>query len=190
MIICGPVGLRHGRCIMVTWRNLFQSKLVGQKRKRPLRGPGLRDERLEERALLSGTTGPDQHVLLLSVDGLHQADVADPGLAAFLSNTLQLQNGGINYTNAHTTSPSDSFPGTLSYLTGAHPGTTGVFYDDSYLRTLLPPGSNSNATPGTEVTYFEAIDKNAALISGGGNFDASSINPTLLPIDPTTNQVV
>jgi hypothetical protein len=40
------------------------------------------------------------------------------------------------------------------------------------------------------VTYFEAIDKNSALISGGGNFDASSINPALLPIDPTTNQVV
>jgi hypothetical protein len=146
-------------------------------------------EALEERALLSAP-GPDQHVLLLSVDGLHQADVADPALAPFLSNTLALQSAGVNYTNAHTTSPSDSFPGTLSYLTGAHPGTTGVFYDDSYSRTLLAPGSNSNATPGTEVTYFEAIDKNSALISGGGNFDASSINPSLLPIDPTTNQVV
>jgi hypothetical protein len=78
----------------------------------------------------------------------------------------------------------------LSYLTGAGPGTTGVFYDDSYSRTLLAPGSNSNATPGTEVTYFEVIDKNPALISGGGNFDASSIDPSLLPIDPTTNQVV
>jgi hypothetical protein len=40
------------------------------------------------------------------------------------------------------------------------------------------------------VTYFEAIDKNPALISGGGNFDASSIDPSLLPIDPTTQQVV
>jgi hypothetical protein len=143
-------------------------------------------ERLEERALMSA----DQHVLLLSVDGLHGADVTDPSLAPFLANSLQLESSGINYTNAHTTSPSDSFPGTLSYLTGAHPGTTGVFYDDSYSRTLLPPGSSSNATPGTEVTYFEAIDKNFALISGGGNFDASSINPSLLPIDPTTNQVV
>jgi arylsulfatase A-like enzyme len=144
-------------------------------------------ERLEERALLSA---PAQHVLLLSVDGLHAADLSDPGLQAFLTNALSLQNGGVTYTNAHTTSPSDSFPGTLSYLTGAGPGTTGVFYDDSYSRTLLAPGSNSNAAPGTEVTYFEVIDKNPALISGGGNFDASSIDPSLLPIDPTTNQVV
>jgi arylsulfatase A-like enzyme len=145
-------------------------------------------ERLEDRCLLSAA--PDQHVLLLSVDGLHGADLADPALQAYLANALQLQSAGINYTDAHTTSPSDSFPGTLSYLTGADPGTTGVFYDDSYSRTLLPPGSSSGATPGTEVTYFEAIDKNAALISGGGNFDASSIDPSLLPIDPTTNQVV
>jgi arylsulfatase A-like enzyme len=155
-----------------------------------IRRPRLEVELLEKREVLAVAPGPDQHVLLLSVDGLHQADIADPSLAPYLTNTLQLQNGGINYTNAHTTSPSDSFPGTLSYLTGAHPGTTGVFYDDSYSRTLLAPGSNSNATPGTEVTYFEVIDKNFALISGGGNFDASSIDPSLLPIDPTTNQVV
>jgi phospholipase C len=146
-------------------------------------------EALEHR-LVPVSAGPLNHVLLLSVDGLHNADIFDPGLAPFLTNTLQLQGSGVTYTNAHTTSPSDSFPGTLSYLTGAGPGTTGVFYDDSYSRTLLPPGSSSNAPPGTEVTYFEAIDKNSALISGGGNFDASSINPSLLPIDPTTNQVV
>jgi hypothetical protein len=173
---------------MVKWQMLIQRTSVAQRRQRPLRRPRLDLERLEERTLLSGA--PAQHVLLLSVDGLHSADVADPALAAFLTNTLQLQNAGITYSNAHTTSPSDSFPGTLSYLTGAHPGTTGVFYDDSYSRTLLAPGSSSNAAPGTEVTYFEAIDKNSALISGGGNFDASSINPSLLPIDPTTNQVV
>jgi arylsulfatase A-like enzyme len=173
---------------MVNWQKLIQRTSVGQKRQRPRRQLRLDVERLEERSLLSGA--PAQHVLLLSVDGLHNADVADPALAPFLTNTLQLENAGITYTNAHTTSPSDSFPGTLSYLTGAGPGTTGVFYDDSYSRTLLPPGSNSNATPGTEVTYFEAIDKNSALISGGGNFDASSIDPTKLPIDPTTNQVV
>jgi arylsulfatase A-like enzyme len=175
---------------MLNWRKVFQARVAGRQRPRLSQRPRLEVERLEERAMLNAAPGPDQHVLLLSVDGLHQADVADPGLAPFLTNSLHLQATGINYTDAHTTSPSDSFPGTLSYLTGAHPGTTGVFYDDSYSRALLPPGSNSNATPGTEVTYFEAIDKNFALISGGGNFDASSINPSLLPIDPTTNQVV
>ena len=133
---------------------------------------------------------PAQHVLLLSVDGLHNADVSDPQLAPVLTNIQNLQNSGVTYTNAFTTSPSDSFPGTLSYLTGAGPGTTGVFYDDSYSRTLLAPGSNSNAQPGTEVQYAENIDKNQALLSGGGNFDASSIDPSKLPINPTTNQVV
>jgi hypothetical protein len=145
-------------------------------------------ETLEDRLVPSTATA--QHELLLSVDGLHNADISDPQLTSVLTNINNLQKSGVTYTNASTTSPSDSFPGTLSYLTGAGPGTTGVFYDDSYSRTLLAPGSNSNAQPGTEVTYFEAIDKNSALLSGGGNFDASSIDPSKLPIDPTTNQVV
>jgi YVTN family beta-propeller protein len=137
---------------------------------------------LEVRSLLNAS--PAQHVLLLSVDGLHQADVADPNLATDLINILKLQQVGVTYNNAHTTSPSDSFPGTLSYLTGALPGTTGVFYDDSYSRTLFAPGSDvTTARPGTEVTYFEAIDKNLNLISGGGNFDATSIDPTKLPLN-------
>jgi arylsulfatase A-like enzyme len=145
-------------------------------------------EKLEDRCVPDAATA--QHELLLSVDGLHNADLSDPQLASVLRNIESLQDSGVTYTNAFTTSPSDSFPGTLSYLTGANPGTTGVFYDDSYSRTLLPPGSSSNAQPGTEVTYFEAIDKNQALISGGGNFDASSIDPSQLPINPATGQVV
>src|SRR5208337_381767 len=147
-------------------------------------------ERLEDRFVLSTAAAAASHELLLSVDGLHNADLTDPQLAPVLTNIQNLQNSGVTYTDAHTTSPSDSFPGTLSYLTGAGPGTTGVFYDDSYSRTLLAPGSNSNAQPGTEVQYAENIDKNQALLSGGGNFDASSIDPSKLPIDPTTNQVV
>src|SRR5262249_54795999 len=63
--------------------------------------------------------GPDQHVLVLSVDGLHQADVTDPNLQGDLPNILGLQQGGVTFTNASTSQPSDSFPGALSYLTGA-----------------------------------------------------------------------
>ncbi|MDB5353932.1 MAG: hypothetical protein JWN24_385 [Phycisphaerales bacterium] len=139
-------------------------------------------ESLEGRVFLS-VSNPN-HVLILSVDGLHQADVADPALASNLTNILALQAQGITYTNAKTTTPSDSFPGTLSYLTGAGPGTTGVFYDVSYDRKLFAPGSNTaTAKPGGVVTYDETIDKNTALLSGGGNFDASSIDPSLLPLD-------
>jgi arylsulfatase A-like enzyme len=140
-------------------------------------------ELLEHRNLLSGF----QHELLLSVDGLHQADIADPSLQPYLPNIIGLQNTGVMYTNAYTTSPSDSFPGTLSYLTGAGPGTTGVYYDDSYSRTLLPPiDLGGGSTPGTETQYAENIDINQSLISGGGNFDASSIDPNQLPRDPNT----
>ena len=120
-------------------------------------GTLLRMEVLEERLVLSSPAsslppvqpqapGPDQHVLILSVDGLHQADVTDPNLAPDLTNILKLQQGGVAYTNASTTKPSDSFPGTLSYLTGAGPATTGVFYDDSYSRTLFAPGTTNPAT--------------------------------------------
>jgi arylsulfatase A-like enzyme len=160
----------------------------GKQRKRNAPRAVLGVERLEDRSMLSAS--PYQHVLLLSIDGLQQASLADPALQAAIANIIALEHSGVTYTNAHTTSPSDSFPGTLSYLTGAGPGTTGVFYDDSYSRTLRAPGSDSSTPPGTEVTYFEVIDKNFALLSGGGNFDASSIDPSLLPIDPTTNQVV
>jgi hypothetical protein len=138
-------------------------------------------EQLEERMVMSASA---QHVLLLSVDGLHAADVSDPTLAADLANIMQLQNAGVTYTNASTSKPSDSFPGALSYLTGAGPKTTGVFYDDSYSRTLFAPGSDvTTAQPGTEVAYAENIDKNQSLISGGGNFDATSIDVNQLPLD-------
>jgi acid phosphatase len=130
-------------------------------------------------------TGPDQHVLILSVDGLRQADVTDPNLAGDVSNIVALQNDGVSYTHAHTSSPSDSFPGTLSYLTGATPRTTGVYYDDSYSRTLFAPGTTDvlHTTPGTEVQYAEHLDRNGNLLSGGGNFDASGIDPAQLPVD-------
>jgi YVTN family beta-propeller protein len=168
---------------MSQWWRQAKKSWLRPRRPQPYRRRQLAVELLETRVVPSAN--PASHVLILSVDGLHQADVADPNLAADLSTILKLQQGGVGYTNASTTKPSDSFPGALSWLTGAGPGTTGVFYDDSYSRTLFPPGTTNpaKATPGTEVTYFEAIDRNSALISGGGNFDASSIDPNLLPVN-------
>lgn len=78
------------------------------------------------------------HVLILSVDGLHSADLQDPALKPYLKNIDHLRSEGVTYPNAYTTSPSDSFPGTLSYLTGAGPKTVGVYYDDTYDRNLTP----------------------------------------------------
>jgi len=109
---------------------------------------------------------PFQHVLILSVDGLRSADVLDPALQPYLTNINSLRSIGVTYPNAFTTSPSDSFPGTLSYLTGAGPATTGVYYDDTYARNLTAPiaplngepSGNINSPLGTEAPYFEAID--------------------------------
>jgi hypothetical protein len=161
------------------WRALVRRK------PRRARRAHLRLEHLEDRSVPSTATA--QHVLLLSVDGLHQADITDPNLQPYLTNLLSLQSQGVTYTNASTTKPSDSFPGTLAYLTGAGPGTTGVYYDDTYSRTLFPPAIVGSTTPGTETQYAENIDKNLKLISGGGNFDASSIDPAQLPLSAITH---
>jgi predicted AlkP superfamily pyrophosphatase or phosphodiesterase len=80
-------------------------------------------------------------VLLVSVDGLHETDLArfvetHPG-----STLAALAARGIEYTNAHTTTPSDSFPGLLALVTGGTPRSTGVYYDDSYDRSLFATSS-------------------------------------------------
>ena len=51
----------------------------------------------------------------------------------------------------------------VAQVTGGNPGTTGIYYDDTYNRELLPPGTTdcAGATPGAEVAYDESIDKNS-----------------------------
>jgi hypothetical protein len=143
----------------------------------------------------------DKHVLLLSIDGLHQTDLAwyvahHPGSALAM-----LVGGGVEFTKARTPFPSDSFPGMVGQVTGGNPSSTGVYYDDTWNHALLPAGTTSCAgvTPGVEVTYFEALDNNVSSIDAGqglaglpgsilqmtGN-PASLINPANLPVDPTT----
>ena len=142
-----------------------------------------------------------EHVLLLSIDGLHQSDLdwyvhqhPDSTLASLVSH-------GAEFTAAQTPVPSDSFPGMVAQVTGGNPGTTGVYYDDSYNRALLPAGTKSCAgvTPGVEVTYFEALDRNPlALDAGQGlaglpwsilnmtGMPQDLIDPNQLPVDPAT----
>ena len=146
-----------------------------------------------------------QHVLLLSVDGLHQSDLAlyvknHPGsaLAALVAN-------GTQYTKAQTPVPSDSFPGMVGQVTGGNPSSTGVYYDDTWNHADFPAGTTdcSTATPGVEVTYFEQLDKNQHSIDAGqglsglpdsilgmtGNPD-TVIDPTQLPVDPASCQPI
>ena len=126
-----------------------------------------------------------QHVLLISVDGMHAVDLTNWIQNNPNSNLAILARHGIIYPNAFTTAPSDSYPGMLAQVTGASPKTAGLFYDDSYDRTEYPsvnfylsqgmadPGCTG--VPGTEVTNFEELDKgynfSTALVSditGGG----------------------
>ncbi|KAI1312245.1 hypothetical protein EDD11_003045 [Mortierella claussenii] len=118
-----------------------------------------------------------QHVLLFSIDGLHQKDLADFVASNPKSTLAGLVSTGIQFTNAQTSKPSDSFPGLLAQLTGGGPATTGVWYDDSYDRSLYPPGSNCAGTPGTQVLFDETIDVNDTKIDGG-----KGINVKALPL--------
>ena len=120
-----------------------------------------------------------QHVLLISVDGLHAVDLERYTELNPNSNLTQLSHIGVVYPNASASRPSDSFPGLLSMVTGGTPLSTGVFYDDSYDRNLSAPGSNCGVV-GTEVVYDESIDFDSTKIDAGGG-----INPANLPLDPS-----
>jgi hypothetical protein len=135
------------------------------------------------------TTPPTyQHVLLISVDGMHAIDLANYIQSNPASNLAKLARHGVIYPNAFTTAPSDSYPGTLAQVTGASPKTAGLFYDDSYDRKEYPsvnyyvsqglpdPGCTGGA--GTEVTNFEELDKGynfqtqlVSDLTGGGTLD-------------------
>ncbi len=66
------------------------------------------------------------HVLLISVDGLHQSDLASYVSTHRQSALARLVDRGTSYTHAQTPVPSDSFPGMVAQVTGGNPGTTGV----------------------------------------------------------------
>jgi arylsulfatase A-like enzyme len=153
------------------------------------------------RSMTATAASPVQHVLLISVDGLHQSDLdwyvhrfPDSALASLVSH-------GVEFTSAQTPVPSDSFPGMVGQVTGGDPWTTGVYYDDSYNHALLPAGTKncSGVTPGVEVTYFEQLDRDPLALDAGQGLSGlpdsilnmtgtpqDLIDPSQLPVDPTT----
>jgi hypothetical protein len=92
------------------------------------------------------------HVAMFSVDGLHASDI-DKYLAKGKSNISMLLDTAYRYTNALTTFPSDSFPGTMAQYTGAFPRTTGVWYDDTFDKSFYAPNSSCAGPPGAEGKY-------------------------------------
>jgi hypothetical protein len=119
-------------------------------------------------------------VLLISVDGLHETDLVNWTTAHADSALARLTSQGVSYSDAHTTTPSDSFPGLLSMVTGGTPKSTGVYYDDSYDRTLYAPGTDCAGDPGIEAVFDESIEYDDSQLFSGG------INPANLPLEKTS----
>lgn len=144
---------------------------------------------------------PPRHVLLLSVDGLHQADLARYVRTHPRSALAALVRRGLEYTRAHTPVPSDSFPGMVAQVTGGRPATTGVYYDVSYNRALLPAGTArcAGVPRGATVAYDESLDRDPSRLDAGQGLPGlpgtilrmtsnpqTLIDPARLPVDPRT----
>ena len=135
-------------------------------------------------AAFAGPKGASyEHVLMISVDGLHGIDLSNYISAHAKSTLATLAANGVRYPNALTTAPSDSFPGLLAPTTGGTSRSTGVFYDDSYDRSLFAPGSNCIGPPGAETVYAENIDIDPHSVTAGGTLGdpLSQIAPDQLP---------
>lgn len=143
---------------------------------------------------------PAKHVLLLSVDGLHQSDLTWYVSAHPASALATLVKQGVDFTNAKTPFPSDSFPGMTAIMTGGNPKSTGVYYDDSYNRALFaaagyakdgtpnPLHDCAKLTPGAEVTYFEALDKQPLALDAGQGL--SGLPATILALTPDAASLI
>ncbi len=151
-----------------------------------------------------------RHVLLISVDGMHEVDLLNcyrgvSGInsgAPYCPNMAALSQQAVNYAAARTSRPSDSFPGLMSIVTGATPRTMGVYYDVAYDRSLDAPAKTTGngvaagpctpgaAPTGTRTEYEEGIDRDQTKLNGGapgaGLSDGglASIDPQRLIRDP------
>jgi hypothetical protein len=154
-----------------------------------------------------------RRVLLISIDGMHSVDLINcvsdiPGVnggASYCPTLAALKQSGLDYVDAQTSRPSDSFPGLTAIVSGGTPRTSGIFYDVAYDRTLQPPAkmtgngvaagscSPGQVPTGTRTEYEEGIEYDQTQLGGGssgggvGNSGVASINPARLPRDPANN---
>jgi len=135
----------------------------------------------------NSSTTPVQHVLLVSIDGMHAVDFLNcaKGIPNFNNGIpycpaiAALGKTGVNYVAATTSKPSDSFPGLTAIITGGSPALTGVYYDVAYSRNYDAPAKTTgnglaagpctpNGQPtGTTTEYEEGIDRDQTLLNGG-----------------------
>ena len=149
--------------------------------------------------------GQIRHVLLLSVNGLHQQDLAWYVRHYPASTLASLADHGLEYSNARTPIPSDSSPGMVAQVTGGDPGVTGIYYDDTWNHDIFPAGTTncSGPVPGAEAAYEEAIDVNSNRLDAGQGLSGlpgsilqmtsnplQVINPASLPVSAKTCQPI
>lgn len=123
-----------------------------------------------------------KRVLLVSIDGLHEQDLARCIGANMCPNLALLAKSGVTYTNARTPGLSDSFPGLAALVTGGSPKSAGLFYDVSYDRTLYAPsdatcsGKQGWNVVFDETTGIDAMNGGALThLDGGGAFNPQAI---------------
>jgi len=151
-----------------------------------------------------------RHVLLISIDGMHSLDFINcaSGVAGanggnpYCPNLAALKATGLDYLDASTSKPSDSFPGLMAIVSGGSPRTVGAFYDVAYDRYLAPPKNTTgngvasgactpNQPNGTTTEFDEGIDIDQTQLNGGAPLGQdggiASIDPTKLVRDPAHN---
>ena len=152
-----------------------------------------------------------QHVLLVSIDGMHSLDYVNcangvsgvNGGAPYCPNLAALGATASTYLNATTSKPSDSFPGLMAIVSGGSPRSVGAYYDVAYDRSLAPPKKTTGngvaagpcpalsfSPPGTRTEYEEGIDIDQTQLNGGapsGDGGINSIDPDRLERDPKQN---
>jgi hypothetical protein len=142
----------------------------------------------------AGNGAAAKHVLLISIDGMHQSDL-NWYIAKHPQSTLaKLAHGGADYTNAMASNPSDSDPGGTALMTGGNPKSTGIYYDVEYSHKVVEPQIGPNgpsgvtctpghATAGGDVIYDSPDD---AVIDSNGlpSFDE---NGSIFPNGVDTN---
>jgi Type I phosphodiesterase / nucleotide pyrophosphatase len=151
-----------------------------------------------------------RHVLLLSIDGMHAVDLynCSHGMEginngrSYCPHLTALTQHAINYLNASSSKPSDSFPGLAALVSGGSPKSTGLYYDVAYDRTLAAPAATTgtglaggSCTPyappdGSTTDYDQGIDYDDTVLNGGAPGAAvteggiASIDPQHLVRDP------
>jgi hypothetical protein len=143
----------------------------------------------------------NNHVLLISIDGMHAVDYEICAKNNTCPNLAALGKTGVNYTRTTTSRPSDSFPGLMALVTGGTPRSVGAYYDVAWDRVLAPPAATTGnglvggictqyQNNGTQTEYEEGVEIDQTKLNGGGPYKSPidggvlSIETDRLPRDP------